>query len=97
MNLREGINYLITILNKTMIECKFETDAVDTPELKNPLLRFGIQDKALWLISPDESRDIPDDLVSIAMFTPSSSGGMALPVFAKAMSSVEGMNTAFGR
>ena len=98
LNLREGINYLITILNKTMIECKFETDAVDTPELKNPLLRFGIQDKALWLICPDEKRDIPEDLVSIAMFTPSSaSKDMAIPTLGKAMSTVDGMNTSFGR
>ena len=60
LHLQECMNYLTTILNKTMIQCKFETDdKFETPELQNPLLRFGILDKALWLVLPEEKREIP--------------------------------------
>ena len=100
INLRESVNFLISILNNTMIQSKFENEASEIVDaLNNPLLKHGIKDKALWLISPKHERSLPDELVKIALFTPSQSSGPkeAVPAFGKAISSLEGISPAFGR
>ena len=100
INLRESVNFLISILNNTMIQSKFEDESTEIVNaLNNPLLKHGIKDKALWLIDPRRDRSLPDELVKIALFTPTSSSGAkeALPAFGKAISSLEGVSPAFGR
>jgi hypothetical protein len=67
-NLRECCNDLLISLCQSMLNNSFDLERdPENKTLSNPLVKYGVDEKCLWIIDKDHSREIDLDIEKLAV------------------------------
>lgn len=76
-HLRVAANFLIVLFSKKLILGDEETDESATEALKNPLFKYGIQDKCQKMVITSLKPKLDENLVNLVVIPGADSGGLS--------------------